>query len=382
MIGKGVGRKRSRKKAPPIERESSDLPGEVVYQILSKLPVKSLLRFRSVSKPWRDVISELNFGKFHLTETANFDRQKLFISISSCSFYSIDYESDSCEIERLCFPVKKYRDACVFGSCNGLVLLGHQGDNMLVLWNPSIRVHKKFPCPNFEDAGILTGLCYDCFTNDYKVVFSMSEDNNRIGVFSIRTDEYVEIEDFPYLIKSDLNGVALNGVTLNGVLHWVGIPKDDPFARQIVYLDMREMKIKEVLLPKYWSHDFSLFAMGGCLCAYYHSHNTNTVIVWKMKEYGVKESWTWFSIYFPVEFPEAEFFNSNSKLWFTKEGEFITAIGKNQVVIYNNKENNFITFPISRNFISREGFIAMTFQDSLVLPVRENTRARRHFAQS
>nr|XP_011467649.1 PREDICTED: putative F-box protein At1g59675 isoform X2 [Fragaria vesca subsp. vesca] len=38
---------------------------DLVFEILTRLPVKSLMRFRSVSRPWRALISQSHFIKKH-----------------------------------------------------------------------------------------------------------------------------------------------------------------------------------------------------------------------------------------------------------------------------------------------------------------------------
>ncbi|KAJ0952045.1 putative F-box domain-containing protein [Helianthus annuus] len=56
------------------------LPSEIIKEILSRLPVKSILRFKSVSKPWLSCISDPTFTKLHLTRASAAHRTALFIS--------------------------------------------------------------------------------------------------------------------------------------------------------------------------------------------------------------------------------------------------------------------------------------------------------------
>lgn len=101
----------------------------IVVDILSRLTVKSLLRFRSVSKSWYALITNPNFIRIHLSRT---NSHKL-ITFSHCleNLYvtNCDAEpSDNCSDNVVCtsLPVKVFHfdpNACVniVGSCNGLL---------------------------------------------------------------------------------------------------------------------------------------------------------------------------------------------------------------------------------------------------------------------
>ncbi|XP_076891070.1 putative F-box protein At1g47790 [Bidens hawaiensis] len=61
------------------EEQSVSFPMEIIKEILSRLPVESILRFRSVSKPWLSLISNPSFTKLHLTCATVAHRTAFFI---------------------------------------------------------------------------------------------------------------------------------------------------------------------------------------------------------------------------------------------------------------------------------------------------------------
>ncbi|XP_039788644.1 putative F-box protein At1g47790 [Panicum virgatum] len=65
-----MGKKRKRRtnttRAPRPGKTAPELLDEIVLEILARLPVKSLLRFRSVCKAWRATISDPFFIRKHL----------------------------------------------------------------------------------------------------------------------------------------------------------------------------------------------------------------------------------------------------------------------------------------------------------------------------
>ncbi|MFS7937423.1 putative F-box domain-containing protein [Helianthus anomalus] len=50
-----------------MQKAKISLPVEIIEDILSRIPVKSILRFKSVSKPWLSLISTPSFHKLHST---------------------------------------------------------------------------------------------------------------------------------------------------------------------------------------------------------------------------------------------------------------------------------------------------------------------------
>ncbi|XP_059312506.1 F-box/kelch-repeat protein At3g23880-like [Lycium ferocissimum] len=76
-----------------------NLPAELITEILLNLPVKSLLKFRSVSKSWLELISSNEFVKTHLLLSAsnkNYTHHGLMFKVASTSVQGVKDCSLSC----------------------------------------------------------------------------------------------------------------------------------------------------------------------------------------------------------------------------------------------------------------------------------------------
>lgn len=226
-----------------------NLPYEIVFDILSRLPVKSLCRFKSVSKTWLAQITDPQFVKSHLNQSMKYNsNHKLIIAPewghSSESFYSIDYQAPDHPVVELEMPCKSGVKIC--GSLNGVILLDI--DDELCLWNPSVRIYQKFSQPKRPDArsDIIYGLGYDSVSDDFKVVaafFPVSEGTSVVHVFSSKLRSWKRIGVFPYCIY--LYGP---GCVLNWAPHWFVSGITDMYLH-IVCFDVTEEKFKEVPKP-------------------------------------------------------------------------------------------------------------------------------------
>ncbi|KAF7150417.1 hypothetical protein RHSIM_Rhsim02G0055100 [Rhododendron simsii] len=141
----------------PLPAEDShllpNLPFEIIVEILLRLSVKSLLRFRCVTKLWRSLISQTEFAKTHLrlaSVNTDYTHHRLILQglcsyddFKSCSLYSVLNEKSDTAVEVDC-PLKiTYSPVMVVGSCDGLVCIAV--DLKVFIWNPSTRKSKRLP---------------------------------------------------------------------------------------------------------------------------------------------------------------------------------------------------------------------------------------------
>ncbi|XP_026383246.1 F-box/kelch-repeat protein At3g06240-like [Papaver somniferum] len=178
------------------------LPKEVItMEILSRLPVKSILRFRSVCKTFVHLFSDLGqdeeFVKLHLSNALNNNYLNIMLTGDN-QIYSVDYfDASSCKINaiEIDYPFKSHliKEVHIWGSCNGLLCLGikHMEDECICFWNPSTNEYKRIPTPPeyiMPYGQESYGFGYDCANDDYKLVSLMFEINTAVvnNMFMLR----------------------------------------------------------------------------------------------------------------------------------------------------------------------------------------------------
>uniref|UniRef100_A0A2N9F4C0 F-box domain-containing protein n=1 Tax=Fagus sylvatica TaxID=28930 RepID=A0A2N9F4C0_FAGSY len=249
----------------------SSLPEEVILEILSRLPVKPLLRFRCVSKPWLARIDSQEFIKLHLKQSLKTNTNRSLLLID-CYLYSSDFDSLDRAIE-LDHPLKTPQIGTeILGSCNGLLCLYNSGEDA-VLWNPSTRKYKKLPVSMMEVPhdvrvcrSVTYGFGYDEKSDDYK--------GSRLSLLFV------------------INPCSF-GTLASGALHWLVNPKvKSDRTNLILAFDLAVEEYRLVPQPDFYDKNSSMDVgvLGGCLTILCHRYR-HRLDVWVMKEYGVKDSW-------------------------------------------------------------------------------------------
>ncbi|KAL7610157.1 hypothetical protein Lser_V15G11461 [Lactuca serriola] len=221
---------------------SDNLCEELMVEILTRLPPKSLLRFRSVSKSLCSCIDTcINSPDFIRMHTCRSPQRILLTHrVKRTLKYKRYRNAAFCTLhakEQLPLPlslcttpvVLPRRKATPHGSCNGILLLSDavygcgNGNGVISLWNPSIMRQLTLPdCPLRRcSGGMAIGLGFDPITDDNKVVSIPAYGNTRIlkssFVYAMKTGAWHPIDSpMPLYFK-----VLSRARYLNGVLHWV-----------------------------------------------------------------------------------------------------------------------------------------------------------------
>jgi molecular chaperone HtpG len=206
----------------------SYIPDDIVFSILSKLPVKSLKRFECVQKSWSLLFQNHHFiNMFRNNLFSNTHRSSYYNGASlilkiygrgKCDLYSLSGERFENKVKLNCSnPFPNHEDTRIFGfgSINGTLCLYDDSYNgKIVLWNPTTDTFKLLPpSPVVESVGssddaedfdglydycYIYGFGYDGLTNDYKVIryISIEGEHAGYGDISIEGSKYESLYPF------------------------------------------------------------------------------------------------------------------------------------------------------------------------------------------
>ncbi|XP_075665964.1 F-box protein CPR1-like [Castanea sativa] len=290
----------------------SNLPLDIINDILSRLPVKSLVRFLCVSNRWYILINGQAFIKLHLYRSieSNTDRTLIVQEQNACipfDYFSVSFHDEI----RFGKPLEIHQplhcstmSTDILSCCDGLVCIYNQWGEEIAIWNPLIRKYRKLPSepiekpPGFSNSWpISLAFGYDKHNDDYKVLrvvrfFNMDKPGKEfeVKVCSIRLQCWKKIEDqWPNKEWS----ICSDSVFSNGALHWL-VAEEGQSPENIVAFDLATEKFWVIRMPikAPTSCVTCLEVLEGQLCFIVivdEMYND----VWLMKEYGEESSWTW-----------------------------------------------------------------------------------------
>ncbi|XP_022723568.1 F-box/kelch-repeat protein At3g23880-like [Durio zibethinus] len=251
---------------PRIMASSLSLSHDTISDILSRLPVKSLTRFKSVSKNWAHLTSVPAFISAHLRRSSpepsllirRYNTQSGWgFGIGLITNPTQNYRSQLLDIPLL---ESLLRFPKIVGSVDGLVCLDvspcYASD--FVLWNPGTKQFKRLPFPLITSTRsnpiwlVFVGFGFDSFNNDYKLVRIVSFRGNDVSPF-LRVEVYSWREGVWKEIVESFNLAVLcggqDGVVVDGCLNWAAIGLQRSADRIVISFDMGTEVFKTIPLP-------------------------------------------------------------------------------------------------------------------------------------
>jgi F-box interacting protein len=329
---------------------TSYLSEDLLRDILLRLPVKPLVRFRSVSKSWSALLKSRDFTTTHLSRSANHGCHLLVNSEGAenhtMSLISSEALDVAAKIEN---PEKGKVRLIMVGSCNGLVCL-YQNYWLIRLWNPATREHKILPTPRITPTFPSTSsprfsIGFGCHLNDYKlvrIVYSKHPDERQVEVYSTSIGCWRSIDAIvPCFIEQRMCSVILKGVP-----YWLGFgpfwedtrfgqgePRRDEF---VVSFDMGKEVFRQVHVPyaegSYSDYSKKLGVLNESLAIIYYpcrEQVSNFIDFWVMtKDHGVDECWIKAQRIGP-------FSSIGIPLGFWKDGVVVCENGDDELLLYD-----------------------------------------------
>jgi F-box interacting protein len=342
---------------------ASYLPEDVVVKILSRLPPKCLIRFKSVSKRWRALIGNPDFLSKNLLNhsilTQNPSRPLRLILFLATEKYVAgeqihflhsfrSYDSLRCASQALLNFPPLTRHFEIVASCNGLLCLWDQKLDDIYLWNPATssdlealprapsRCHtrRRFPFYDFN-----VGFGFDSGSNDFKLVTLVDTGEDgwlEAEIYSLRSGSWRLLD-----MKVNFEMLSISQTAaLDGVFLWYDDFRfgDCVADDRIVAFDFTDEEFRIMQSPDarlfcdYGQYTRTLTELKGSVAMmvfpYDDRKKKNYLDIWVMLEFGVSESWTRLLI---IQLP----LHLERPLMFWKNGELFMENSEGQVVLYD-----------------------------------------------
>lgn len=291
---------------------------DLLPEILCRLPVKSLMRFRCVDKTWRRIIEDSNFiiKHFLFSKNASYSsnqntssvqntpyhlmvkctrRAKAFVSLLSLKQYQVS-------LDLLDLPYKNFMfvHLQLLGPCNGIYFLYSFPSSLI---NPATRELKVLPDAISTDS-ILTypGFGFDHRANDYKVILLKfcpgfnAECPWLAEVYSLNSNSWRNV--YSPVGSSVAVQDSLMNTFVNGAYHWLSYDADE-FS--VIAFDMVTEIFRTIRFPSLHDSTWKIAQHVALACV----NDSLTVIVspppdeiikhfdiWVLTDYSDERSWT------------------------------------------------------------------------------------------
>ncbi|KAF8036273.1 hypothetical protein BT93_C2098 [Corymbia citriodora subsp. variegata] len=234
-----------------------ELPVHIIPDILVKLPVKTLLRFKCVSKPWRSMISDPSFADSFLAHSLAHPAAASLVSISDLSrpepspyeFFRLDHRTGlSTPVPLPNMPSEVTGD--ISEGVHGFVCLD-DGDLTRVC-NPSTRevavlppAGPDFPADLCGEIDSFAALGYDPASKRYKVLKTWILLDHAVAahkVLTLGTNSWRTVDDCPIKFPWD------DCISAEGAIHI--LTHDLMEENMVVTFDVASEKFRMLLPPE------------------------------------------------------------------------------------------------------------------------------------
>lgn len=266
-----------------------DFLDDVLPNLLSRLPLQSLLRSKSVCKQWSSLIQNPIFMKLHSDQSSShiyiFERDDIYLD-GHLHLYPINREQVTSRITTNALPHSHARVA----HCYGLLCFHTHVNKTFYVCNPSTKSQIELPKSSCFSSTF--GLGFNSSTNTYAVVqISYWEGCH---VFTLGASSWKQIDSRP----ANFNFYG-ESFFFNDVLHWNG-------HGMIISFDLKTEMFGVIPYPDNRVGFFrGLHELDGCLCIISGlvAANQNMFDFWLLKDYN-NHVWVKYSFELPLIIPK------------------------------------------------------------------------------
>ena len=345
---------------PPVSLSTcasriEELPDDVLYEIVYRLPCRSAILCMSLSKHWFSLISHPYFipgfihhrhqigNHYYSSEPFTFllqhyDKFMVLPSDNSSSESFIkDFGHSGSVVDFLKFlPPRRYNKFCIEASFNDLLLVCNEvlqfckSDGNYYICNPLTKqwltLPRSPPMMSSFNRPVLVGfICEpyeECITNTnyrYKVVrihsLTQSDKTTQLWmeIFSSETNEWCNsfVESPRELYRFSFKSKRLGVVACNGMLHWADVDSRNGMTKGFVVLDPQQCHLRYIdppILPIECFISFGVFQgrlrlfyspisrlydcrLGYCDCEN-NGNNGSNISVWELVDYDNTGTWS------------------------------------------------------------------------------------------
>ncbi|KAH7858557.1 hypothetical protein Vadar_025260 [Vaccinium darrowii] len=311
------------------------LPEDLLMDILSRIPAKSLLQWKSVSKYWYSLIENPSFISLHHTRAQPNDCLFLRRRVVNVNQVALALMASPTEFGNLnlSFSGRHFGDMQLSDSCNGVLCL--QNKSEIVICNPAIRESRLLPLP-FRQTGRSSylGFTFDPKANDFKAIKFVTRNCHPCDILTLPRQAMEEhFQNHETECKCPLRPVCFPNVYVyalstdtwrqtdavvpdyciyhvhqsyrctssDGVFYWLAHDHGDDVMHICVFRTFEEL-FERIPLPGHFRlkslnnicllKDSLVLVMSDSFGQRRVDRVDTRFDIWVMDEYGVQESWT------------------------------------------------------------------------------------------
>ncbi|KAL2490395.1 F-box and associated interaction domains-containing protein [Abeliophyllum distichum] len=273
------------------KKTDKHFPEDILFEVVSRLPPKSVGHFTTVSKSWYAFIRSPAFVATHLNRSIarniddDIDSSPFLLYVTptlrehiTCTLLCDNTVSFD-EVYDLELPMDFESKTCrPIGSCNGLVCLTDRNyafyGRVIYVWNPLLR---KFKC-----------------------IIGYDKEQSHVEVYSLNTGYWRKIDDpkLPGICSTE------QPIFVDGTLNWMAgySAETDIMSDFILSFDTRSELFRQIMFPDFQEYQYLqtqelpyLVVYKGWLAFFVApdcgDEGSDVWSIWVMKKFGVVESW-------------------------------------------------------------------------------------------